>query len=400
MIWELSLWTVFLIGMYSLLSKLVPVAGTVAQATIKNCRHVKGVRKSVYLSATTHKGFAPTPSVDDAFRYDGVDLHVYVVFRTLDQARGFTEELLLWNNIYEGMVSIQRCVHGWVYLTGDRAIYSVDYKPLCSDSPPVSASSCSAVTSSSACLSPSPDMVQFQRIQPIKLQKGAGFERCHIKDSALCTEEEDKDPNNFLAFSHSFHKMFDGRGVRQTLPTVRISVAQIHDDDILVRGSCGEEEIRKRVDLLVEFRTADEYDGMEGVFKDGTVMTAGNETLWTSFVFVLDPFRFEEYITVKYNQTTTKWNEHRVECGLFLLSRGRERERKSGCHYRQVKPTKVKLSKLGRKFYKCVSTHWSPLGLRQRNTGVARTRAENNQPAASAPSHVWTRNQTIKQQTI
>lgn len=274
------------------------------RATIRDSLAIKGIRKSVYQSAAKRGGYYTTTNRADSIQYNGQTMLVHIAFESLSSARKFAGDLEELNEFRLQIADVGRAEPYGGVLSHKLAVYLRDYVSSDSVSPPASASARSSSTTVSAQL-PSFGITHYQRIEPLEIAGGAGFELCHIKDKKYCTAEENNDEDNYFSLSFQFHKQFDGRGGGD-VPTVRISIRKIHDTNVEVDTATGGRETRVQVDLLVEFRSREAYNGFMGVLKDGSE-ELDHCTRWQSFVYVVDPLRFQRYVDFKYVRTSTAW---------------------------------------------------------------------------------------------
>lgn len=265
---------------------------------------IRGIRKSVFQSAARCGGYYTSPDRTQSIRYVGETMVVFMAFENLMSAREFAEDLEKLNDFRAQMADVGEAEPYGGVLSHKRAVYSKHYVSTDSSSPPASVTARSDSTVASA-LVPSFGIMHYQRLEPLQIIGGAGFERCHIKHKKYCTDTENENENIFFSLSFQFHKQFDGRG-GSDVPSVRISVHQICPTLVEVETATSGKEDRYRVDLLVEFRSKEAFDGFMGVLKEGSEQL-DHCTRWKSFVYVTDAVLFKAYVDFKYAQTSEDW---------------------------------------------------------------------------------------------
>ena len=148
-------------------------------------------------------------------------------------------------------------------------------------------------------------IISNQSLEPVSLAIAVAFEMAHIKDRCVCTSDEKKDRNNFLALSPSLHKMFDGN--QRVVPTVLISIDAVCSVDPRTEvGEDGRKENLCKVRLRVRYFSEEVARFSPIQFKDQT--PAGRDGMEHLVeVEVTDHKAFEEYITWKMNNTKKRW---------------------------------------------------------------------------------------------
>ena len=278
------------------------------QFTLKNARNIKGCRRSVYRLAGVNEGFYLTSVKSESIKYSGDDLVVSIAFRTHHNLVKFFDDLRPWNELHPGILADTGMTSGWGFLPFQQAILHTDYDAEGSSSPEAPASSRSVETDTTVILAADWDTKTHQSISPMKLLAGCGFQLCHIKDVKYCTKAETKDKNNKLAMSPSLHKQYDGHGPG-AIPSMDITIYRTHNERVPVPTEGGDTELRTRVDLTVKFLSLEAFHGCDGVLKDGSYQLNDDDpTIWVTWVHVLDPVSFNNYIAFKSGQTLSLWD--------------------------------------------------------------------------------------------
>lgn len=132
----------------------------------------------------------------------------------------------------------------------------------------------------------------------IKYQSIEAFHPCfeHYK---LCPDKPDT-PNNFMCFTPTTHYMFRGSSSRP--PVLAIREFKTHAEPEVVNIF----ETRHRVDLQVEFHSAEMEGFFGGVFKEGSEKIS--PTTYTTFVHVQNPEEFVRILRKKYRETMLCWD--------------------------------------------------------------------------------------------
>ena len=301
-----------LLQSHFLLAFYLPCTGHVkVRVTITNCLYIKGCRRDVYRLATRSHGFYTTTVASDSIKYDSDDprnLVVNIAFAKVSEAIDFIEGLQAWEDLHPGMVGAPEITNAYGLLRIRNVIMTRHYNAEGSNSPEASASARSIETDTTIELLADWDTKNHQNISPKKLIGGCGLQMCHIKDKRLCNVHEKDDKNNFFGMSPSLHKQFDGHG-HGAIPTVSISIEEVYNGQVDVETEDGGTELRTRVDLRVKFMSQEAFDGCDGVLKDGSYKVDENDpTVWITYVYVLDPARFEYYVGFKAAQTLAMWD--------------------------------------------------------------------------------------------
>lgn len=124
-------------------------------------------------------------------------------------------------------------------------------------------------------------------------------------NTACCTPFQAADPNNRFAMTPNGHHMFDAS--TNCVPTIRLSViewAAVPPEVCFSTEYNVYQEERYRVELLVEFANKVAFE--HGILlKDMGGYVRGDEVFTKkTYVMVLDPHAFSEYIALKYEETT------------------------------------------------------------------------------------------------
>ena len=252
----------------------------------------------VYTHASDTGACYATKDHAASIRYEGCDLKICLAFASHKDATAFINRLFRDHSTVMGTASAKGTIDAKLekisnyQVDYDKTVFHHHYDPDETESPEATAAS---VDSSEQVTFSMTDVSKFQSIQPSARLAGPGFQRCHIKSRVCCSKTESRDENNRLGLTPSLHVQFDGppHGV----PNMRLSV----DDDA---PPCVEQcwstehnmtQSRHRVTLIVEFSSLRAFRGMEGQFKEGTERVGEGPT-HRSFVWVLDPTKFKEYI--------------------------------------------------------------------------------------------------------
>lgn len=139
----------------------------------------------------------------------------------------------------------------------------------------------------------------------IQCQSIEVFHPCLEKQKIL-DDKEDDNPNNILCFTPTTHTMYAGTSFRPPLLAIREVKTYPDPEMVEVLGTF---EKRHRVDVVVEFHSADVERFFTGVFKDGS--TKENSTEYRTCVRVPDPSEFVEFLSERYNKTINLWNSLR-----------------------------------------------------------------------------------------
>lgn len=268
------------------------------RARLVNCQGAISLRKNVYRQAMFKCAFYIEGEV--GIKREGSDLLINLAFLSSDKAYVFeavlTEFCQSWSLTGRSM-KVQKFTGK--FSQGEdgnlRRVYSEEYVETATDSPDASTGVKSSTVASN--FVESSPMVKFQSIQRQAFVSGGEAEKCHIVPKCqLETPAEKSNPNNMLALSPDFHKLFDGK--TNVVPKMRISVV---DEEVTQSGPIG----RVGVALKVEF-TEDWVGQTYGVFlKDGS--TKISDTEFRTWVYVEDPEDFANNIRIKYDETTARW---------------------------------------------------------------------------------------------
>lgn len=132
----------------------------------------------------------------------------------------------------------------------------------------------------------------------IKYQSIEAFHPC-FERYKLCPDKADT-PNNIMCFTPTTHHMFRGSSSRP--PLLAIREIKTHAEPEVVNMF----ETRHRVDLQVEFHSAEVEGFFGGVFKDGSEKTSA--TTYETFVHVQNPEEFVRILAKKYRDTMLSWD--------------------------------------------------------------------------------------------
>lgn len=133
----------------------------------------------------------------------------------------------------------------------------------------------------------------------VKFQSIEAFHPC-LDQYKIWSNAKPDTPNNILCLTPTTHYMFEGSSSRP--PLLAIRAIKTHPKPEAVNLF----ETRHRVDLHVEFHSAEVEGFFGGVFKDGSskISATGYET----FVYVQNPVEFVGFLMKKYNTTISCWN--------------------------------------------------------------------------------------------
>lgn len=141
--------------------------------------------------------------------------------------------------------------------------------------------------------------VSFQGF--LKFQTVEVFHPCLEKHRIL--DEKGENPNNIMCFTPTTHTMYAGTSCRPPLIAIREVKTYAEPEMVEVLGTF---EKRFRVDVLVEFHSAEVESYFTGIFKDGS--TKENATEYRTSVRVRNTSEFVNFLTEKYNKTIDLWN--------------------------------------------------------------------------------------------
>ena len=184
-----------------------------------------------------------------------------------------------------------------------RVVRFSDYKPEDSGSPSVTSRSRESQVVTE--LDSFKDVVVFQSIERLDCLS-LGFNSCHIRGKSHCSPYQMADPNNILAMTLNGHHMFDAyTNSAHSVPTIRLSVlavAEVPQECFSVEYN--ENQYRFRVDILVEFANPAAFE--VGILLKAPYVRGDQPLTRKTFVRVLDPVAFSDYIQFKYNETTAR----------------------------------------------------------------------------------------------
>lgn len=137
--------------------------------------------------------------------------------------------------------------------------------------------------------------VQYQSVET--------YHPCFVQHKLSGDVDVAHSPNNVMCFTPTTLAMFTGSC--STPPLLAIKVLKTRDDAEVVE-ILGNFERRHRVDLLVEFHSAEIENFFTGVFKDGS-KPAGSMR-YETFVHVDNPTEFVRLLTERYKKTMSIWD--------------------------------------------------------------------------------------------
>ena len=159
-------------------------------------------------------------------------------------------------------------------------------------------------------------LVKYQTIEHPGLFVNALPYRTHLKDKAKCKDKDlKKDENNMLAGSWLFQQLFDGMCTSEGegVPLLRISCLHVSEQPEELNAG----EVRRRVDLKIEYLTPGAANEMSSRLKQGSeqLQSASPDDIpaWKTWVYVNDHVKFCECLQWKAEDTAKKWVHHQAE---------------------------------------------------------------------------------------
>lgn len=139
-------------------------------------------------------------------------------------------------------------------------------------------------------------LVQYQSIE--------AYHPCFVQHKLSTDAGVANSPNNVLCFTPTTLAMYTG-SCCSTPPLLAIKVLKTRDDAEVVE-ILGTLEKRHRVDLLVEFHSAEVENFFTGLFKDGS--RQAGPLRYETFVHVDNPTEFVRLLTDRYKKTMSCWD--------------------------------------------------------------------------------------------
>lgn len=216
-----------------------------AQARVLDCHRISGLRQDMYRIAANSLAIYADGADRSSIEYDGPDLEMDLMF--FERTGCIQLKQLLFEVTFRRADSSCWCTEVPAVLNMDDLVMATDYDGDDCSSPAVTVSSGSTydpATTARSIADLGSDILTYQSIEDLDFARHCGdFEKCYLKEVDSCeTSEEQTDENNCLAFSPTFHLMFNNR----PYPTVKISfvTSQPFPDP------CGRYEVLIRVEFF------------------------------------------------------------------------------------------------------------------------------------------------------
>lgn len=274
--------------------------GYIVHAVLGNSRIVQGVRRQVYELASRYCGrYTNAEDRQESIGYKDEDLVVNIAFPSEEQATCFGNLIQqLGGEDSPICTSLELFVDNRKYRISDK-IWLSHYKPGKGgpeESPPRSFSTTSLV-------SPGDTVAIHQSVEDLSVVK----QSCHMYGKRQPKRDDlpnhVTNDNNRVCLSPTLHVLYDGYENGMS-PVFRMKPVQVYPEPVHVVGG-GVTEVRYKVDVLLEFVSLEATAMYNGRLKENHVRRTPTEFL--TFVHVLDPDEFSNFMMWKYDDTTKKW---------------------------------------------------------------------------------------------
>lgn len=269
------------------------------QGTLKGSLDVRGYRRRVYEYASVNAGMYTSDNRSDSIGYVGKDLVVDIAFFTAGDAGkfvGYIEQLYPDDIVAE----LEMMRDDTFVFHPSSCIRLHHYVATDFDSPPATFSQVSSVYSVVLASS------AYARCQSIE-EYHPKFQKCHMYGRK---EPEDpgkpnhvSNPNNKICLTPTAHAGYDS--VPSECAFFAIKALKTYDEPTVFEIK-GKMETRYRVDVAVEFVSLEASGYFRGImFKEGFIAVSPTEI--HSFVHVLNPAQFVDFMMWKYKNTKDQW---------------------------------------------------------------------------------------------
>jgi hypothetical protein len=272
------------------------------EALITGARKSKGYRYSIYKCAEEcHAVYTPGGSASSIYyKVNEDDLHIRLLFRTLDRAEDFQTKLNIFASEHPHFaqkLSLSRSIRTWNITDEPERVLRTDYNSDDNtDSPEMSLNN--VLSDSATIVSLYGDVSRtLQALEDTKAIAilGVSWYRCHlIPDTSKDTLKND--PDNFIYASWTFHQHLDGLN---TPSGIGIAIALDSEiaavrEEVLVNDNY---EYRDRVSVLLYFEDINVANVFQTLLKQGTERLG--DSCFRSFVHVRSASKFSKCVAKK-----------------------------------------------------------------------------------------------------
>lgn len=298
---------------YASCRPLLCVSAFVVRAQVLNCLNKRGVRARIYNEAQQRQAYYSTAGREDAFRYDGDDLHLNLGFESKERANDMQTWLLNANMGTLPLVSLTGQVTG---ITVERAaaplfdrVLLSQYQATNSTSPADTVQDIaedSSVSESAHSIALDTLLVKYQSIERADNLTSSGIDVAHIVPRTKCKSlRVTDDDNNHLALTKAVHSAYDGP--HSAAPTIAIRPARPHE--VPATPAC-KPSGRDIVFIVVEGIDQQRQVWISRQLREDYVQLTNDQNEVMAFmlpVYVLSAAAFNSNLQKRCDMTSTVW---------------------------------------------------------------------------------------------
>jgi hypothetical protein len=279
------------------------------QASILDSKKSKGYRSSIYRCAQHCLAYFSLEGERRSIYYDegSSDLSINLLFASREKAELFQNELLNFAYLHPHFgekLRLDKAITDVEVLSQPERIFHRDYISSDNDeSPEMSLNdilqnpSVSAVTIGNSAFN-----LQALEEERIVRQFDSKWYKCHFISAT--NKKYNKNPNNIMYASHSFHQLFDGLNTTQGVGVLVKFFTFGDEEDVLVSESTYEK--RRKVIVTILFRDKDIATSYGPILKIGTKKI--DDYSYLSFLYAKDGETMKYCLEQKY--ATDSWLEN------------------------------------------------------------------------------------------